>query len=144
MNHYVSYRFLRGSRSLLLLLLTISLTRVDAQQSPLPLYQPTKAEILLRYQKAKVLDSLAPRSIYKAVVKPHWRQDGSAFWYKNFLKDSVPEYIYVDVIKGTRRKMPADSLPKDTVRNEGPGHYGSRWASFSTDSLSPDRQFIAC
>ena len=67
-----------------------------------------------------MLDSLAPRSIYKAAVKPHWRQDGSAFWYKNFLKDSVPEYIYVDVVKGTRKKMPVDSLPKDTVRNQDP------------------------
>ncbi|HTI07711.1 MAG TPA: hypothetical protein VL832_04115, partial [Puia sp.] len=128
---------------LLFLLLGLALAgRLEAQQV-LPPYQPTKVEIMQRYRKAKVLDSLAPRSIYKAAVKPHWRQDGSAFWYKNFLKDSVPEYIYVDVVKGTRRKMPLDSLPGDTVRNQGLGRNWSRWASFSTDSLSPDRQFVA-
>lgn len=131
------------SLSLFFLLLGLTLAGRLAAQLPLPPYQPTKTEIMQRCQKAKVLDSLAPRSIYKAVVKPHWRQDGSAFWYKNYLKDSVPEYIYVDVIHGVRKKMPLDSLPKDTVRNPRLERDWSRWASFSTDSLSPDRQFVA-
>ena len=110
--------------------------------APAP-YQPTRAEIMERYRRAKVLDSLAPRSIYKASVRAHWRRDGSGFWYKNILKDSVPEYIYVDITRGTRQKMSIDSLPKDTIRSRGFSEPWPRWESFSTDSLSPDRQFVA-
>lgn len=143
MNDHCGRRSLHYHRSLFFLLMTFILAKgLEAQQLLAP-YQPTKAEILERYRKARTLDSLAPRSIYKAAVQAHWRQDGSAFWYRNFLKDSVKEYVYVDVANGIRRKMMLDSLPKDTVRSQGFGHSWSRWASFSTDSLSPDRQFVA-
>ena len=137
--------YLPYPRRLFFLLLTlVAFNTLEAQQALLPAYQPTRTEILERYRKAKVLDSLAPKSIYKATVRAHWRQDGTGFWYKNILKDSVPEYIYVDITKGTREKRSLDNLPKDTVRTSHESEREwSRWADFSTDSLSPDHQFIA-
>jgi len=144
MNHYRRPWSFRGSLALLFLFVSLILTKgLNAQQAPLPPYQPTKAEIMERYSKARVLDSIATRSIFKATVHAHWRQDGTAFWYKNILKDSVSEYIYVDIVRGTREKRSIDSLPKDTLRSRGFSHPWSRWADFSTDSLSPDKQFVA-
>ncbi|GGA99649.1 S9 family peptidase [Puia dinghuensis] len=106
-------------------------------------YQPTQAEIMQRYRKARMLDSIATRSIFKAAVHPHWSADNTSFWYRNILPDSVMEYVSVDMIHGTRRKLdvaPADSLPRRTVFQ----HYtGRRWGSFTTDSLSPDKQWVA-
>src|ERR1700744_3768523 len=80
-------------------------TRVDAPQ---PAYQPTRAEIMERYRKAHYLDSIATRSIFKATVRPHWSADNGSFWYRNFLKDSVKEYISVDVVHGARTKLDAE------------------------------------
>ncbi len=109
----------------------------------LPAYQPTRAETLDRYKKAHYLDSIATRSIFKATVRPHWSTDNTSFWYRNFLRDSVKEYISVDVVHGTRQKLAAE--PTDTItRHTAFQHYtGRRWASFSTDSVSPDKQWIA-
>ena len=106
-------------------------------------YQPSRLEVLERYKKAKVLDSLATRSIFKATVKPHWAADNGSFWYRNFLKDSVKEYISVDLIHGTRKKL--DAEPADTAtRYTGFARWGGRrWGSFATDSLSPDKQWVA-
>src|SRR5260221_2068499 len=112
--------------------------------APLPApYQPTRSEILERYRKAKVLDSVATRSIFKTTVKPHWAADNGSFWYRNFLKDSVKEYISVDIVHGTRKKL--DAEPADTaMRYTGFARWGGRrWGSFATDSLSPDKQWVA-
>ena len=62
------------------------------------------------------------------------------------LGDSVPEYVYVDIAAGTRKVIPnSDGLPKDSARRPAAAFVRpwSRWASFSTDSLSPDHQWIA-
>ena len=48
---------------------------VSAENAPLPPYQPSRAEILERYKRAKLLDSLATRSIFKTTVRPHWSAD---------------------------------------------------------------------
>ncbi len=118
----------------------------SAQRPPshaLPPYQPGRAEMLGRYRKARYLDSIAPRSIFKASIRPYWAADNNSFWYRNFLKDSAKEYILVDVVHGTRQRL--EEMPKDsTLRHTGftrlePG----RWASFSNDSLSPDRKWVA-
>ena len=111
---------------------------------PLPAYQPTRAETMDRYKKARYLDSIATRSIFKTTVRPHWSADNTSFWYRNILKDSVKEYISVDVLHGTRQKLAAE--PTDTItRHTAFQRYtGRRWASFSTDSISPDKQWIAC
>ncbi len=106
-------------------------------------YQPTRSEVLERYKKAKVLDSLATHSIFKTTVRPHWAADNGSFWYRNFLKDSVKEYISVDLVHGTRKKL--DAEPADTaMRFTAFARWGGRrWASFATDSLSPDKQWVA-
>jgi len=111
---------------------------------PLPPYQPSRAEILERYKRAKLLDSLATRSIFKTTVRPHWSADNTSFWYRNIInRDSTKEYIYVDVVHGTRKKL--DAEPADTVtRRTGFTRWtGRRWASFATDSVSPDKQWVA-
>src|ERR1700742_4495002 len=138
-------KFLLMQAGLFIALLTIHAqpsppVRVDV---PLPAYQPTRVEIMDRYHKARYLDSIATRSIFKATVRPHWSADNGSFWYRNFLKDSVKEYISVDVVHGARTEL--DAEPADTTtRHTGFQHYtGRRWASFSTDSLSPDKKWVA-
>jgi dipeptidyl aminopeptidase/acylaminoacyl peptidase len=110
-------------------------------------YQPTRNEIMERYRKASVLDSLATRTIFRASVQPHWQSGGKGFWYRNILKDSVQEYFYADAEKGTRTKITrafADSLGRDSARRRPfSDRSWSRWASFDTDSTSPDKQFVA-
>ena len=124
----------------LLLLQAMLLSVLLHAQTP---YQPTRAEIMERYRKAHYLDSIATRSIFKATLRPHWSADGTSFWYRNFLKDSVKEYVSVDVVKGARQLLAAE--PTDTItRHTGFQRYtGRRWASFSTDSISPDKQWVA-
>ena len=83
-----------------LLLFVVMAGVLNAQQAP---YQPSRQEIMERYRKAKVLDSIATRSIFRTSVQANWQPDGNTFWYRNLLKDSAPEYIYVDIAKGIRK-----------------------------------------
>ena len=111
--------------------------------APAP-YQPSRTEILDRYKKAKVLDSLATRSIFRATIRPHWSTDNTSFWYRNIVsRDSAKEYILVDVVHGVRKKL--DAEPTDTAtRYTGFQRFGGRrWGSFGNDSLSPDKQWVA-
>ncbi|MHA4806630.1 S9 family peptidase [Flavitalea flava] len=183
----------------IILFLMIAVNILRAQQTVLPPYLPGKSEIQERYRKAHALDSLALRTLFKTNVQAYWQPGGSAFWYRNILKDSIREYWYVDVVKGNRRKafdeeklavslqavtgqhlqaghLKIDSLvfskdarivslkldsnywkcdlvnyttekipalPKDSTRYPGFTRQWERWNSFSTDSLSPDKQWIA-
>jgi len=77
-------------RLLLLGLVVLQALALSAQSA----YQPSRSEIMERYRKAKVLDSLASRTIFKTSVRPNWLPGGKAFWYRNYLKDSVQEYFY--------------------------------------------------
>jgi len=132
-------------RLLLLGLFVLQALALSAQSA----YQPSRSEIMERYRKAKVLDSLASRTIFKTAVRPNWLPNGKAFWYRNYLKDSVQEYYYVDIEKGTRVKVSrqyADSLPKEKERERRrpfADREWSRWANFSTDSLSPNGKYTA-
>ncbi|MBS1660824.1 MAG: prolyl oligopeptidase family serine peptidase [Bacteroidetes bacterium] len=115
-----------------------------APAAPLPApYQPTRSEVLERYKKAKTLDSLATRSIFKTGVRPHWSADNNSFWYRNIVsRDSAREYIMVDVVKGTRTKL--DGEPKDTTtRYTGFARRRGRNGNFGRDSISPDKQWVA-
>jgi dipeptidyl aminopeptidase/acylaminoacyl peptidase len=105
------------------------------------LYQPTRLEIQARYRKSVKLDSAARNGIFKTKVKANWLPGGNAFWYCNILKDSVKEYVYVDIAAGSRKLIPGPL--KDSLHSQGFGHRWSRWESFSTDSLSPDKQWVA-
>ncbi len=73
----------------LLLLQAVILLALCAFAQPLPPYRPDRAEILQRYRKARYLDSIATRSIFRAAVRPHWAADNNSFWYWNIGKDSV-------------------------------------------------------
>lgn len=66
-------------------------------------FQPTHQEMVARYRRAARIDSLTKNVIFKSTVKANWEPGGKAFWYYNLLKDSVREYLYVDVWKGTRQ-----------------------------------------
>ncbi|HEV9038794.1 MAG TPA: DPP IV N-terminal domain-containing protein [Puia sp.] len=132
-------------RLFLQVVLLAALLPAEAQPEAAPMasYEPTRSEIMDRYHRAHFLDSIATRSIFKAVVRPHWSADHNSFWYRNILKDSVKEYIDVDMVHGTRRKL--DAEPADTLyRSAAFTRYtGRRWASFSTDSVSPDKKWVA-
>ena len=75
------------------------------QQNTLPAYLPSRAEMLDRYRAAARLDSAVKNTTFKTSVQPNWQQGGAAMWYRNMLKDSVTEYVYVDVVKGKKQKV---------------------------------------
>lgn len=80
---------------------------VSAKQTAgaLPPYKPSRDEMLSRYRKAALLDSIGNRNlVFKTSVQPNWQADGESFWYRNSLKDSVLEYMYVNAAKGTKQK----------------------------------------
>ncbi len=71
----------------------------------MPAYRPSRDEMLARYRKAAALDSIANRNlVFKTSVVPNWQADGESFWYRNVLKDSVVEYLYVNAAKATKQK----------------------------------------
>lgn len=74
-----------------------------AVQTPLTPYRPTRAEVAERYRRAASLDSTARNTVFKTSVQPHWQADGKRFWYRNDVRDSAVEYVYVDAVNGTRR-----------------------------------------
>lgn len=94
---------------------------VMAQGSMLPQYKPASAEIAERYRQAALLDSTARGTATRLSIVPNWQKDGSSFWYRNFLKDSVAEYIYADAATGKKRpafdaQRLADALNKASGR----------------------------
>lgn len=77
---------------------------VQAQQNSLTSFAPNHQQMLKRYNIAEDRDSLAKRSIFKMTVVPSW-SGSSAFWYRNYLPDSVSEYLYVDPVKNIRKPL---------------------------------------
>lgn len=86
------------------LLIIIVFAQQLTAQTPTP-FQPTHAEMMKRYLRAAWIDSVTKNTVFKTTVTANWLADGKAFWYRNQLKDSVQEYIYVDAAKG--KKQPA-------------------------------------
>jgi len=70
----------------------------------LPAYKPTRDEMMKRYREAGLLDSTIRNKVFKTNVQANWQADGESFWYRNSLKDSTLEYIYVDAAKAQKRK----------------------------------------
>jgi dipeptidyl aminopeptidase/acylaminoacyl peptidase len=60
--------------------------------------------MLERYRKAALLDSTARNKVFKLSIQANWQTDGESFWYRNLLKDTTLEYIYVNAAKGIRQK----------------------------------------
>jgi len=50
------------------------------------------------------MDSVTKGTVIKAGVQPGWQADGRSFWYKNILKDSLTEYMYVNAVDGKKIK----------------------------------------
>ncbi|MBE7174181.1 MAG: prolyl oligopeptidase family serine peptidase [Williamsia sp.] len=74
-----------------------------AQRSQLPAYQPTRAEMAERYRQAVLLDSMARGAALRLTLNPNWQKDGNGFWYRNYGKDSLPVYMFVDATNGSKR-----------------------------------------
>lgn len=87
----------------LLLVALFSMGMSYAQQATLPPYEPTRAEMIARYKKAQVLDSITRNTVVKTNVQANWLPGGKSFWYVNTLTDSVREYMYVDVSKAQKK-----------------------------------------
>jgi dipeptidyl aminopeptidase/acylaminoacyl peptidase len=76
-----------------------------AQKNNLPSYKPSQAELSASYKRMELSDSLTRGSVLKASVQAGWQGDGESFWYKNVLKDSLTEYIYVNASDGKKIKL---------------------------------------
>jgi dipeptidyl aminopeptidase/acylaminoacyl peptidase len=68
-------------------------------------FHPSRIEMMKRYLRAAKIDSMTKNAVFKTTVTANWQEGGKAFWYRNLLKDSVQEYLYVDVVKS--KKQPA-------------------------------------
>lgn len=77
---------------------------VKSSAQVLPAFKPTRAEMLNRYREASVLDSIVRNKVYRSSVQANWQADGETFWYRNTLKDTTLEYMYVDARSGAKRK----------------------------------------
>ncbi|HEY1200140.1 MAG TPA: prolyl oligopeptidase family serine peptidase [Niastella sp.] len=111
----------------------------------LPLFQPTREEVLNAYKSASLLDSLAKNAILKGNIRAHWQSDNKSFWYRNVLADSSREYWLVDAKTGTKTKI-TDTTKLLPTKDNGVIYGGikSRWErQRPSDSLSPDKQWIA-
>ena len=51
------------------------------------------------------MDSLSRGSVLKSYIQPGWQADGKSFWYRNILKDSLTEYVYVNGADGKKAKV---------------------------------------
>jgi dipeptidyl aminopeptidase/acylaminoacyl peptidase len=133
--------FLR--RSIVISFLVTGLHTVNAQS--LPLYQPTREEVLHSYKEAARLDSLAKNAILKGNIRANWLPDNKGFWYRNVLADSSREYWQVDARTGAKIKI-TDTTKLVPTKDNGVVYGGirSRWErQRPSDSISPDKQWIA-
>lgn len=80
---------------------TLLLQKADAQ---LPSYKPSREQISSAYQHMELMDSLSKGTVLKASINPVWQADGKSFWYKNILKDSLTEYIYVNSLASKKAR----------------------------------------
>ncbi|NII27418.1 prolyl oligopeptidase family serine peptidase [Pseudoflavitalea sp. X16] len=68
-------------------------------------FQPTHPEMVQRYLRASRIDSATKNAVFKTSVTAVWLPGGKSCWYRNLLKDSVQEYIYVDVVKAKKQSL---------------------------------------
>jgi len=100
---------------------TIISVTLTAQSINSPVaYSPGREEIVTRYKKAALMDSVARNKVYKYSLQANWQAGGESFWYKNMLKDSVAEYIYVDV-KKVRKQQAFDHAKLAAALSEASG-----------------------
>lgn len=97
-----AYNKLHGMTYRLILVLILLLAASPAIRAQEP-WQPDRAEMLERYKHAKKMEEATRNTVFRASVQPNWQADGSSFWYRNVLKDSVLEYMYVQPAAGKKR-----------------------------------------
>lgn len=113
-------------------------------------YLPDHAEMMQRYRKVQLLDSLTRKKIVRHNVEASWFPGREQCWYavNNNSQDSTKIYYLVnaltgrkEVIRDTTRinRLTAGSTPQSPVAQRAP----SRWQDFETDSVSADKQWIA-
>lgn len=107
-----------------------------AQNKEIIPYQPSKSEILERYQQASKLDEAVKNKVFKTSIKSHWQNDEKSFWYCNILKDSIREYILVDASKGVKSKL-FDEVKLKNALSKSTGK-GVSQKSLAIDSLNYD------
>jgi dipeptidyl aminopeptidase/acylaminoacyl peptidase len=88
----------------LTLLMTIMCCQLLTAQT-VTRFQPTHAEMVKRYLREAWIDSATKNAVFKSTVTAYFLPGGQSCWYRNLLKDSIQEYVYVDVLKG--KKQPA-------------------------------------
>ena len=131
-----------------LLLLCIPSGLLLAQQSKPTPYQPSHTEILQRYRQVLLLDSITRKTVFKHNVDANWLPGGTAFWYRNDSKDSTKTFFLGNAATGKKEQITdAAKIAKlsRTTSVSRPFHHRepSRWEAFGTDSLSPDKKWVA-
>ncbi|MEC5143686.1 prolyl oligopeptidase family serine peptidase [Chitinophaga sp. 212800010-3] len=129
----------------LLLLLVIPSLHSFAQQ-PLSRYTPSHEEIVQRYHKSKLLDSLTKKTVFRHNVDAHWLPGDTAFCYLAGNPDGDTTMYLVNASSG-QKTIVADSLRKTRLLATGivpeliRAHEPVRWDIFETDATSPDKQW---
>src|SRR5690606_12294968 len=68
-------------------------------------FRPSHEEMVARYKRAAVIDSLTKNAVFKGDITPHWSADGQSFWYQNELPDGTSAYVHVDAKTGRKRAL---------------------------------------
>ncbi|MBO9732740.1 MAG: prolyl oligopeptidase family serine peptidase [Chitinophaga sp.] len=121
---------------------------LTAQQSQPTPYLPAHAEILQRYRNMQRLDTITRRTVFRHNVDANWLPDGNAFWYRADNKDSTKTYYLVNALTGKKEVITDTAkIANLSGKTTGPRPFQhrepSRWESFATDSISPDKQWVA-
>jgi len=123
----------------------IPATTLLAQQTP---YQPGHTEMLQRYKKVQLLDSITRKTITRHNVDASWLAADQSFWYTITEKDSSKTVYLVNAATGKKtvvtdtarlKTLARESIAPNPIRQQ----QRSRWEGFSTDSLSPDKKWVA-
>jgi len=119
-----------------------------AQQSKPTPYLPSHAEILQRYKKAQLLDSITRKTICRHNVDANWLPDGKSFWYLITGRDSSKTVYLVTAATGKKEVITDTAKIAQLAKTQVSAkpvreHEPSRWEGFATDSVSPDKQWVA-
>ena len=68
-------------------------------------FQPSHEAMVQRYLRAARIDSATKNTVFKSTVVVSWLAGGKTGWYRNLLKDSVQEYLYLDAQKGKKQAL---------------------------------------
>lgn len=128
--------------------MAIALLAIPAMAQQATPFQPSHEEIVARYKRAAVIDSLTKEAVFKGELTPHWNADGQSFWYQNNLPDGTTAYTHVDAKTGKKRpltdteRVAAESAAKPVGTQS---RRSSRWGNddFRGGSTSPDKKWDA-